>query len=200
MSVNMLVSGAALWFLIAGTRSSILATSGSINDIAQWGISSRLWVDARVANAVTLYGNFTAASIESWLRRVVNDRGNVMVLSLSESVGNKTRYTKLTGYIYRPNTSPGATDGTIARFAFTVSSADQAAYTPLEDILKNNLTAISNSATIVASGVTPINSGGAFLCRSAGTAATLGCSIASGSASNRTQQRKLIEATFYIRG
>ena len=53
-SVSLLVVGASTWLLVAGVRSSTLATSGSINDLAQWGIASRLWVDARIANGITI--------------------------------------------------------------------------------------------------------------------------------------------------
>jgi prepilin-type N-terminal cleavage/methylation domain-containing protein len=207
-ALSLLVVGGALAFLIIGVRSSALATSGSINDLAQWGIASRLWVDARIANGISIYQDYTAANVERWLRRVVNDGGNFMVFSLSTPVGNQTRYTKLTGYYFIPTASGVPATGTVYRFDYDVSSADQTAFTPLEDILRNNRTAIMASATVVADDVTTFmtttTAGGTtlanvFLSRSAGAAASLACSVSAGTASTRTRQQKVIEATFYIR-
>ena len=171
-----------------------------------------LWVDARIANGITIYQSYTAPDVDMWLRRVVNDGGNFMVFTLSTPVVDKTRYSKITGYYFTPTTSTVPATGTIYRFDFTVSSTDQASFKRLEDILKDNRTTIMASATIVAANVTTfmttsVISGNStttlanvFLTRAAGTAATLACSVAAGNAAQKTFQQKVIEATFFIRG
>lgn len=214
MGLSLLVGGGALWLVLAGVRSSTLATSGAINDLSQWGIASRLWVDARIANGITIYPSYATADVERWLRRVVNDGGNFMVFSLSDAVDNHTVYSKITGYYFTPTASGIPAKGTIYRFDYLVSSADQASFKPLEDILKDNRSAIMASAKIVASNVntfmtTTVVTGSpavtttfanVFLCRAAGAVASLACSVSSGNAAQRTYQEKVIEATFFIRG
>lgn len=214
MALSLLVGGGALWLVVAGVRSSTLATSGAINDLSQWGIASRLWVDARIANGITIYPSYTTAQVERWLRRVVNDGGNFMVFSLSDAVDNHTSYSKITGYYFVPTSSSVPATGTIYRFDYVVSSTDQASFKTLEDILKDNRTAIMASAKIVASNVntfmtTTVVSGSpavtttlanVFLCRAAGAVASLACSVSSGNVGQKTYQEKVIEATFFIRG
>jgi hypothetical protein len=211
-SVSLLVVGGALWLLIAGTRSATLATSGSINDLAQWGIASRLWVDARIANAITVYPSYATTDVERWLRRVVNDGGNLMVFSLSTPVGFYTRYLKITGYYFVPISNTVPASGAIYRFDHDVSTADQASFKSLEDILKDNRTTIMGNATVVASHVSTFMTtsvlvsgvtttlANVFLTRSAGSAASLACAVSSGSERQKTYQQKVIEATFLIRG
>ena len=131
-----------------------------------------------------------------------------MVFTLSTPVNNQTRYSKLTGYYFTPTTSGPPATGTIYRFDYAVSSTDQASFKRLEDILKDNRTAIMASATVVATNVTTFMTttvssttlGNVFLNRASGTAATLACSVASGNATQKTYQQKVIEATFFIRG
>lgn len=213
-SVSLLVTGGALWLLVAGVRSSTLATSGAVNDLTQWGIASRLWVDARIANGITIYEGYTTAKVERWLRRVVNDGGNFMVFSLSSQESNSVlaSYSKITGYYFTPTANTTPATGTIYRFDYTVSSADQSSNKPLDDILKDNRTAIMASAKVVATNITTfmttnVVSGNTtttvptvFLCRAAGTVATLACSVSTGVVSQKTFQQKVIEATFFIRG
>jgi prepilin-type N-terminal cleavage/methylation domain-containing protein len=220
MAISLLVSGGALWLVVAGVRSSALATSGAMNDLSQWGIASRLWVDARIANGITVYPSYTTAHVERWLRRVVNDGGNFMVFSLSDAVDNHTTYSKITGYYFVATSGTSPATGTIYRFDHVVSASEQASYKPLEDILKDNRTAIMASAKVVAgnvntfmttsvpSGSTTVTIGNVFLCRAAGTVASLACSVSSASSAaertsqerNKTYQEKVIEATFFIRG
>ena len=214
MGLSLLLGTGALWLVVAGVRSSTLSTSGAINDLSQWGIASRLWVDARIANAITIYPSYTDTQVERWTRRVINDGGNFMVFTLSDAVDNHTSYTKITGYYFTPTSSSVPATGTIYRFDYLVSSADQASFKSLEDILKDNRTAIMASAKVVASNVntfmtTSVVSGSpattttlanVFLCRGAGAIASLACSVASGNSSQKTYQEKVIEATFFIRG
>jgi hypothetical protein len=214
MALSLLVGGGALWLVVAGVRSSTLSTAGAINDLSQWGIASRLWVDARIANGITIYPSYTTTHVERWLRRVVNDGGNFMVFSLSDAVEDDTRYSKLTGYYFVPTSSSIPATGTIYRFDYTVSSTDQASFKNIEDILKDNRTAIMASAKVVASNVstfmtTSVVTGSpavtttfanVFLCRAAGAVASLACSVSSGNDKQKTYQAKVVEATFFIRG
>lgn len=193
-SASLLVVGGALWLIISGVRSSARSTNAIVNDLTQWGIASRLWIDSRIANGITIYEDTQASNVKRWLRSVVNDRGNYVVFSLSSTnaLGN-TYYTRLSGYEYNP------VDRKIYRFDYPVSAADQTAETPLEDILNNQRADILATYIVIASMVDPLDSSGVFYCRSAGTAASFACKITSGDAQSKTLKTKTIEATFYVR-
>lgn len=193
-AISLLVVGGALWIMFAGVKTSAKTTNLIVNDLAQWGIASRLWIDSRIANGITIYEDTETANVERWLRSVVNDRGNFVVFSLSDTNGSgKTFYTRLSGYIFDP------TKRKVFRFDYTVKASDQTGATPLEDILNNNRTAIINTYVSVASNVDAIDSAGVFLCRTAGTAASFGCKVTSGDAVSGTLKQKTVEATFYVR-
>lgn len=192
--VSLFVVAGALWVMFAGVKTSAKSTNAIVNDLAQWGIASRLWIDSRIANGITIYKDTEIANVERWLRSVVNDRGNFVVFSLSDTNGSgKTFYTRLSGYVF------DATNRSVYRFDYTVSASDQTGATPLEDILNNNRVAIKNTYETVASSVDAIDSAGVFLCRTAGTAASFGCKVTSGLEINGTHKEKTVEATFYVR-
>jgi hypothetical protein len=192
-AASLLVVGGALWVMIAGVRTSARSTNTIVNDLTQWGIASRLWIDSRIANGITIYADSNAANVKRWKRSVVNDRGNFVVFSLSEtnSLG-KTYYSRLSGYEYNP------LDKKIYRFDYAVPAADQTAATPLEDILNSNRAAIANTFIVIASSVDPLDVAGVFFCRTVGTA-SFACKITAGDAQRDTIKIKTVEATFYVR-
>ncbi|MBT5903036.1 MAG: prepilin-type N-terminal cleavage/methylation domain-containing protein [Opitutaceae bacterium] len=193
-SVSLMVVTGALWVMFAGVKTSAQSTNTVINDLTQWGIASRLWIDSRIANGITIYADTEVANVERWLRAVVNDRGNFVVFSLSDTNGSgKTFYTRLSGYVFDPSQRK------VFRFDYPVKASDQSGATPLEDILNNNRTAIIATYVTVASSVDAIDSSGVFLCRTAGTAASFGCKVTSGDTTRDTFKEKVVEATFYVR-
>lgn len=194
-AIALLVGGAALTILLFGIRSSMKSTAITANDMSQWSLDSRVWVDSRIANGITVYADYTAAEVEPWKRLTVDGRGDFLVLSLSESqpVTGRLSYLKLTGYYFdRPTNS-------ILRFDHEVSALERTTFVALEDILKNNMNAIKASAQVQTSGATSVGTNGIFTCRAAGKAASLACVVAIGDRRNRTFESKMIEATFIIR-
>lgn len=196
--IGMTVSGfvviGGLWLLVEGTRISTRTTNLAVNDLAQWGIASRLWIDSRVANGISIYENDKDANVERWLRKVVDQRGNFIMFSLSSvDASNKTYYTKLSGYSY------SASKGIIYRFEYDVPTADQTSNKTLEQIFVNRRSAILATYDEVASNVTLNNANGLFICRAAGTAASLSCIITAGADNADYAREKTIEATFYVR-
>ena len=193
LGISGFVVAGGLWLILTGIKTSTRATNASITDLTQWGIASRLWIDSRVANGISIYANDEPASMERWLRKVVDQRGNLIVFSLSQTDNsNLTAYTKLSGYCYNP------TDDVIYRFDYDVPAADQAAHKSLEAILIDRRDAIRASYQSIASNITLTNNTGLFICRSGGTAARLSCIVTAGDNTDY-QHEKTIEATFYVR-
>ena len=187
------VSG-GLWLMLEGVRTSARATNATVNDLTQWGIASRLWIDSRVANGISIYTDDQEASLERWLRKLVDQRGNFIVFSLSDTdAGNQTFYSKLSGYTYNAN------DDIIYRFDYTVPAADQTANKPLEDILIDRRSDIIATYTPVAYNITLTDASGLFICRAVGTAASLACTVTTDDDNSNFTKRKSIEATFYVR-
>ena len=194
-TISLLVGAAGLTILVSGIRSSLRTASVTAYDISQWNLDSRLWVDSKIANGISLYEDFTNGHVEPWLRKSVEGRGNFLVLSLSEIAPNGVNvfYKKLSGYHYDPDKKA------IYRFEYIVSKEEQDEFALMEDILKNNRTTIQNSYVIQTANATALSAEGLFICRAAGKAASLACLVSSGKESSRTLESKLIEATFIIR-
>ncbi len=195
LGVSGFVVSAGLWLMLEGVRSSARTTNATVNDLTQWGIASRLWIDSRIANGISIYNDDTSASLERWLRKQVDQRGNFIVFSLSDINGSgKTFYERLSGYCYNP------VDDKIYRFDYAVTAADQAACSTLEEILTNRRSSIVATYQPVASDITLTNSSGLFICRASGTAASLSCIVTSRTDGNSEfEKEKTIEATFYVR-
>ena len=194
LGVSGFVVSAGLWLLIEGVRSSTRTTNATVNDLTQWGIASRLWIDSRVANGISIYTDDTAPSLERWLRKSVEQRGNFIVFSLSAvDAAGATYYTKVSGYSYNPS------DDKIYRFDYDVPAADQTGHLTLEEILTNRRANIIASYESVASDITLTNNSGLFICRAAGTAASLSCVVTTSTGGSEFEKEKTIEATFYVR-
>ncbi len=194
LGVSGFVVSAGLWLMIEGVRSSTRTTNATVNDLTQWGIASRLWIDSRVANGISIYTDDTTPSLERWLRKTVDQRGNFIVFSLSAiDATGATYFTKVSGYAYN-----SARDK-IYRFEYDVPAADQAANRTLEEILTNRRDDIIASYESVASDITLTNNSGLFVCRSAGTAASLSCIVTTSTGGSDFEKEKTIEATFYVR-
>ncbi len=193
-SVSLMVTSGALWLIVQGTRTSTASANAIANDLTQWGVASRLWIDSRIANGITIYEDSETENVERWLRAVVTDRGDFVVFSLSDTDGNgQTFYSRLSGYEF------DASARVVYRFDYEVPAADQSGNTPLEDILNDNRDDIRDTYIVVASSVDAIDSNGVFICRTSGTAASFACKVTSGSATEKTLKEKTIEATFYVR-
>lgn len=193
-SVSLLVTSGALWLIVQGTRTSATSANAIANDLTQWGVASRLWIDSRIANGITIYADSDADNVKRWRRAVVTDRGDFVVFSLSDTDGSgRTFYSRLSGYEY------DADKRLVYRFDYVVPTADQTGNTPLEDILNDNRVDIRKTYIVVASSVDAIDSNGVFICRTSGTAASFACKVTSGLASQKTLKEKTIEATFYVR-
>ena len=189
-----MVTSGALWLIVQGTRTSATSANAIANDLTQWGVASRLWIDSRIANGITIYADSEAENVKRWLRAVVADRGDYVVFSLSDTdISGRTFYSRLSGYEYN------ATARLVYRFDYAVPAADQTGNTPLEDILNNNRDDIKATYIVVASSVDAIDSNGVFICRTSGTAASFACKVTSGLESQKTLKEKTIEATFYVR-
>ena len=193
-SVSLLVVGASLWLMFEGVRSSTRSTNNSVNDLTQWGIASRLWIDSRIANGITIYEDNEETNLKRWERAVVGDRGNFIVFSLSDTdASNKTFYTKISGYYYSAGTQK------VYRLDYDVTSADQNSNQTLEQILVNRRDDIIKTYDLIASDIDEVNTDGVFLCRTAGTAASFNGIVSQGDEANKTIREKTIEATFYVR-
>lgn len=195
LSLSGFVVVGGLWLLLEGVRSSTRTTNAAVNDLTQWGIASRLWIDSRVANGISIYTDDTTSSLERWLRKQVDQRGNFIVFSLSAvNSSAHTYYTKLSGYTYDPQQDK------IFRFNYDVPAADQTAGSTLEEILTTRRAEIVQTYQAVASDITLTNNSGLFICRAVGTAASLSCVVTSGTDGNAAYEKeKTIEATFYVR-
>ena len=193
-SVSLMVTSGALWLIVQGTRTSAASANAIANDLTQWGVASRLWIDSRIANGITIYADADAANVKRWLRAVVRDRGDFVVFSLSDTDGSgRTFYSRLSGYEF------DASSRLVYRFDYEVPASDQTGNTPLEDILNDNRADIRATYIVVASSVDAIDSNGVFICRTSGTAASFACKVTSGSEIEKTLKEKTIEATFYVR-
>jgi hypothetical protein len=194
LGISSFVVGGGLWLLVAGLKTSTRTTNTTLNDLSQWGIASRLWIDSRIANGISIYADNSNANVERWLRKLVDQRGNFIVFSLSSTDGNsRTYYTKISGYYYSPSAE------TISRFDYDVPAADQTDNKTLEQILSNRRDAIMATYDVVARNVDLTHAGGLFICRTAGTAASLSCTVTSGGDNAAMEKEKTIEATFYVR-
>lgn len=195
LSLSVIIGGAAAWFIGEGTRYSLRTTASATNDFVQWSISSRLQLDSKLANGATIYTDLTTPSLKSSLRRIGGERGNLLVLSLSErdAGASRSRYTKITGYVFDPGTS------ILSKFEHDVSSAQQTSYADLETILTSNLGSFTLEP--VARGVESLDAAGPFVSRDVGNtnAATATFRLEQGSASNHTADTSVVEISFLIR-
>jgi hypothetical protein len=195
MSISVVVAGASVWFIAEGTRYSMRTTASATNDFIQWSISSRLQLDSKLANGAAIYSNLTAASIKPNLRRIGGQRGNLLILSLSErDPGSaRSRFTRVTGYVYAPGTN------ILSKFEHIVSSAQQSSYADLETILTTNLSGFTLEP--VARGVESFDGSGPFVSRDVGNinAATATFRLQQGDAANHTKDTSVVEISFLIR-
>lgn len=195
MSLSVIVGGAAVWFIVEGTRYSLRTTASATNDFIQWSISSRLQLDSKLANGAAIYSDLTTGAVKSNLRRTGGQRGNLLVLSLSERDpgSSRSRFTRITGYLYAPGTT------TLSKFEHTVSSAQQAAYADLETIITTNLSGFTFEP--VARGIESFDASGPFVSRDIGNinAATATFRLKQGEASNHTKDTSVVEISFLIR-
>jgi prepilin-type N-terminal cleavage/methylation domain-containing protein len=197
MSLSVVVGGSAVWFIVEGTKLSLRANSSSINDLVQWGISSRLQLDSKIANGAVIYASLSDADLTDLGRRRGGERGNVLVLSLSDRLAGSTRsyFRKIIGYRYDPSTR------ILSKFEHTVSSSQQTP-TPadLETIIKTNKSGFQMIP--VARDVDSLDSAGPFVCRDVGNinAAAATFQLNQGKQSLWTSDKILVEVSFLIRG
>jgi prepilin-type N-terminal cleavage/methylation domain-containing protein len=202
MSISVAMGGAAMWFLVEGTRASLKATNTSINDLSQWSIFTAISVDAKTANGMVVYKNFIEDDIKnSSLRLNNNERGNVLILTRgSQAEKSKfTAFTRITGYVYSASTK------TLRKFVYDVPPTEQGdpdmGIDPksLEQILIDNYE--SFSLRKVADDLLPTSTGvGVFLVRERGQSGILTVETVQGSGSRYVENKKLIDAAFFIRG
>ena len=201
MSISVVIGGAATWFLVEGTRSSLKTTNLSLSDLSQWSIFTAISVDSKVANGMSVYGSFTESSMaDSTMRKVNGERGNVLILSRStQPTGSKkATYKQITGYVFTPGTK------LLRKFTYEVPASEQGnpatgvEPATLEEILVNNLRSFSFSK--VSDELVSVDAGGVFLVRQTGQSGILAVESQQGGASGSTAIKKLIEASFFIRG
>jgi len=201
MTISVITAGMALAFLFEGLRSSLKTTAIYTNDMTQWGLTNRLLIDSKLANAVAIYTDNSAATIAAAAvlttpRGVAqNASGNFLVLAQGSQVDDSTTmtYSSLIGYYF--NTG----NGTLSRFQYNVTSAE--ANTALESILNTELgnfvyTPVSNNLALQS------NEPAAFLNRVDGHVANMLLRASAGltnSTSSFTRNDRLIEVSFYTR-
>ncbi|ATC62734.1 hypothetical protein CMV30_01435 [Nibricoccus aquaticus] len=201
LGISVALGGAATWFMMEGARASLKATNNSVNDLAQWSIFVAISVDSKTANGMSVYSTFTPADMADSTKRLNKDgRGNVLILTKSSQDAGSSRaaYDKITGYIYSPTTK------NLRKFEYTVTAAEKGDLATnvlpatLEEILVNNYTTLVPH--IIGENLTPPVTGfGVFLVRERGHSGILSIEAAQG-IDARTVNKKLIEASFFIRG
>ena len=210
MSISTVIAGMAVWFMVEGARSSVKATNTTINDLSQWSIFTAISVDSRTANGMAIYQSFTAADMSDKTKRVSlgtvdpvtskpDPLGNVLILSLGHQAqgSKKTIYDQITGYVYNSTTK------TLRKFVYTVPAAEKgnAALNvdpaTLEEILVNNIASFSMRK--VADNLNMVDPRGVFLIRG-DQSGVLTVESVHGDGNARAVSKKLIDASFFIRG
>lgn len=185
--------GLGLTFLVEGTRASMRASSGLSNDVTQWGISSRLQLDSKLANGATIYASTTSADITFAGRRKAGQRGKFLVLSSSVTAdGNNTpEYDKISGYSY------DSANRTLYRFEHQVANTERK--NALEKILTDNLTKFTFRR--LTGDVDSLDAAGPFVSRDTSNtnAATALFRLNQGRTSQSTDNSILVEVSFLIR-
>ncbi|MGC4074993.1 MAG: prepilin-type N-terminal cleavage/methylation domain-containing protein [Nibricoccus sp.] len=196
MTIGAAIAGTATWFMVEGARISYKTTNTSINDLSQWSIFTAISVDTKVANGMAIYASFLQPDIADDTKRLNKDqRGQVLILTRSHQDQNskKSVYDLITGYVYASSTK------TLRKFQYVVTAAEQGANpATLEEILNNNYT--NFTFTKVATDLTAVDSAGVFLVRQKGQSGILTVESAQGSGNAQVISKKLIEASFFIRG
>lgn len=193
LSLTLAVSGAASWFLVESTRTSLRSMSNIDNDLEQWNISNRLLIDSKLANAVTIYNKYEVASFDSATGLGPGERGNFLVLSQSDPVAgtSNSQFKKLWGYVY------DSTAKTLSKFEWEVTGTDLTDAKPLVEILKARYS--SFTLRTMATDITLVDSGvEAFLVREKGRQANLVFRRTSGKHKKTTDYR-MFEISFYTR-
>lgn len=197
LTLSVIIMGAATYFIVQGTRAALRTTSSTENDLVQWSISSRLQVDSKLANGAVVYRDLTSSNIELSQRCSSGTRGNLLVLSLASSPNGSraSSYERITGYLFDPD------DRVLRKFEHEVSSADRAAATDLETIIKDNMADFT--LTVVARNVDTLDTDGPFINRDLTNrnvnAAAATFRLIQGSAALHTQDSILVEIAFLIR-
>jgi hypothetical protein len=201
-SISVAVGGAAMWFLVEGSRSSVKSTNTSINDLSQWSIFTAISVDSKTANGMAVYKDFTKDDMKDSTVRLNNgERGNVLILTRGKALAGSTAtsYTQVTGYVFTPSKK------TLRKFVYNVPTSEQgdpATNTKpktLEEILVDNFDTFSFRN--VADNLQPTDSGvGVFLVRERGHSGILTVESIQGDGNKRAVSKKLIDASFFIRG
>lgn len=124
-SIGVIVLGAATWFTLEVMRASYKSMADLENGIQQWGLSTKLQIDGKIAGGATIFETADVASPE-YLVQVPMDNGNaadglergkVLVLSKSiiDAAGTTTNVVSdLVFYLYTPGTAPDY--GTLKRY------------------------------------------------------------------------------------
>jgi len=206
MTISVAIGGTATWFLVEGTKASLKAANTSIADLSQWSIFTAISVDSKVANGMAVYRTFTAADMADSTKRVTeggvdndaNPRGNVLILTRSAQGANSkfAHYEQITGYVYSSSTK------LLRKFTYEVPVSEQGTATTqpatLEQILNDHLTNFAFQK--VAGDLVTASSGGVFLVRKEGSSGILAVQSEQGGTNNQVSSKKLIEASFFIRG
>lgn len=180
-ALGAVIVGAATWFLLQGTKISYAAMVDVENGIQQWGLTTKLQIDGKVANGVTVLASVDTADIPNYLRVVPIDdgdknngleRGKVLVLTKSQlNQGVDTGIiTDLVFYLYTPGSAPNY--GTLKRYpakapaTFKINSADavNADGTPrsVVTLVGNNYNTLVGGAVVVQDHVIALSSNGPF--------------------------------------
>ena len=131
----------------------------------------------------------------------VTVNGKVVGCALSiivdyEKFGDDHTYEQITGYVYKPSTK------TLRKFIYQVTAAEQGGPTTdpatLEEILTGNYASFVFKD--VADHVVSVDSGGVFLVRQTGQSGILAVESQLGEGTRTAVTKKLIEASFFIRG
>lgn len=192
-TIAVTVIGMGLAFIVEGTRASMRATSSLNNDVSQWGISSRLQLDSKLANGATIYKTATSGDITFAGRRKGGERGKLLILSSSVTAnGNNTaQYEKISGYSYN------STNRTLYRFEYQV--ADDEKTNDLEKIITDHLASFTfQPVTTEVDGLDPA---GPFVSRDTSNtnAATAIFRLNQGHSTHGTDNSILVEVSFLIR-
>jgi prepilin-type N-terminal cleavage/methylation domain-containing protein len=202
MTISVITAGMALAFLFEGLRSSLKTTAIYTNDMTQWGLTNRLMIDSKLATAVAIYTDNSAATMSAAAaltkpRGVAEGAfGNFLVLCQGNQQVNSTTvtYSSIYGYYYNP------TAQTISRFQYTPTAAE--ASSPLEVIVSNELSQFSYVTLATNLALLPNSTQGAFLNRKDGAVANLLLRAAAGPTNlinSFTRNYRVIEVSFYTR-
>ncbi len=200
--LSVALGSAAMWFLMEGTKSSLKATNTSINDISQWSIFTAISVDSKIANGMAVYKHFTKDDLKDISLRLNNsERGNVLILTrgVQQEKAKKTSYTQITGYVYSP------TSKNLRKFVYDVPASEQGNADfniepkTLEQILIDNFETFALRS--IADELRPTSTGvGVFLVRERGQSGILTVESIQGAGTQNAVSKKLIDASFFIRG